>query len=188
MNRSVIRLLCGGLLLVGAVSWSACGGGGGGGGGGVVQPPTPSVTFVPAAAAGSDSVSLQAGPPSLTALELNVALQAVPGLYGLAFDIDYPPSALRYVSSSEGPALGGTGVALLIQSVESAPGHLVVGISRSGAVSGVASASGAALTIRFDVVAAGSGGITFSRNHAFDNKSTEIAGVSWVGGTVTVVR
>ena len=133
-------------------------------------------------------MSLQAGATSLTSLELNVALQAVPGLYGLAFDLDYPAAALRYVSSNAGPALAGTGVSLLIQSVETAPGHLVVGIARSGPVSGVASASGAALAIRFDVLAAGSGGITFSRNHAFDNKSTEIAGVNWVGGTVTVVR
>ena len=86
MRGSTRRL--GAALTIGAALFIAACGGGGGGGGGPTQPPPPSVTFLPGGAAGSNSVSLQSGAFSLTTLELNVTLQAVPGLYGLAFDLE----------------------------------------------------------------------------------------------------
>ncbi len=167
----------------------ACGGGGGGGGGGpIVQPPTPGITFTAGGAAGSNSLALQAGTTTATSIEVRLNAQAVNGLYGVAFDLDYPSSALRYVNTAAGDLLGAGGAALLLQVTETTPGHLVAGISRSGAVPGVANASGIVLTLRFDAVAAGSGAFAFTRNRAYDQAGVEIAGVSWVGGSATVVR
>ena len=186
MKGSMRRL--GLALTIGAALFIAACGGGGGGGGGPTQPPPPSVTFLPGGAAGSDSVSLQSGTVSLTTLELNVTLQAVPGLYGLAFDLDFPSAALRFAGATEGTALSSPGVSLLVQSSESSAGHLVVGISRTGNSGGVASASGIAMTLRFDVLAAGGGAIAFTRNHALDHAGAEVPGVTWIGGSVTVVR
>ncbi len=165
-----------------------CGGGGGGGGGGPVQPPTPGLTFTPSAVAGANSVALQASVATATALQLDVTVQAVPGLYGLAFDVDFPATALRYTNSTSGDALASTNVPILLQVSETSAGHLVVGLSRTGSVAGISSATGVALSLRFDAVAAGNGAISFSRNHAFDQRGVDIAGTSWVGGTVAVVR
>ncbi|MEO8503667.1 MAG: cohesin domain-containing protein [Acidobacteriota bacterium] len=185
--RGSMRLLSA-VLTIAAASFIAACGGGGGGGGGPTQPPPPSVTFIPAGAAGSNSVSLQSGTVSLTTLELNLTLQAVPGLYGLAFDLDFPAGALRFAGASEGSALASAGVPLLVQTSESSSGHLVVGLSRTGNSGGIASASGIAMTLRFEVIAAGGGAIAFTRNHALDHAGGEVLGVTWTGGSVTVVR
>jgi len=178
------------VLLLGLVALlPACGGGGGGGGGGpIVQPPTPGITFTPSGAAGAGSLSLQSGTTIATAIELRLTAQAVSNLYGVAFDLDYPASALRYVTSTAGEVLAANGVSLLLQVTETTPGHLVAGISRSGNVPAIASASGVVLTIRFDAVAAGTGAFTFTRNRAYDQASVALPGVTWVGGSATVVR
>ena len=184
-RRALERIFLLGLLAL----LPACGGGGGGGGGGpIVQPPTPGITFTPASAAGANSLSLQAGAGSVTSIELRVTAQTVSNLYGVAFDLDYPSSALRYVTSTAGDVLATNGVSLLLQVSETTPGHLVAGISRTGNVPGIASATGVVLTIRFDAVAAGTGAIAFTRNRAYDQASIAISGVTWVGGSATVVR
>src|SRR5262249_34436368 len=130
----------------------ACGGGGGGGG---PSGPQPSVQFTPSGSPGANRLSLQQSGGAPSSLTLNLVAQALDGLYGVAFDLAYPASALRYASAAPGAALGGAGQTSL-QVAEAGAGHLIVGFSRLGNIGGVPNAAGVVLTLRFDAIAAGS--------------------------------
>lgn len=178
----------------------ACGGGGGGGGS-PTEPsptPTPSVTPTPtptpppgtgitftAASAGPGIVLAQGAGTSSSSLTVDVRAAQVSGLYGIAFDLDYPSAVLHYQSATAGTFLGSSGQ-ISMQVVESAPGHLVVGVTRLGDVRGV-DGSGIVASLVFTPVANGSGPFTFSRNTAFQSEGTTVT-LQWAGGTVTVAR
>ena len=191
-----------------ALAWPAlayaCSGGGGGspsepGPSPTVTPtvsplPTPTPTPTPGGGPGITFIAASTGPglvlaqgAATTASSLTVELRAaqVTGLYGAAFDLDYPTAALTFTSASVGTFLGTSGQ-VSMQVVESTPGHLVVGVTRLGQVAGV-DGSGVVLQLVFTPVAAGSGPFTFSRNAAFASTGSPM-NVSWGAGTVTVVR
>jgi hypothetical protein len=109
----------------------------------------------------------------------------VSGLYGVAFDVDYPSAVVRYQSFTPGEFLG-TSSQVSAQVVESTPGHLVVGVSRLGTLPGV-SGNGVLLRLVFSPVANGSGPFTFSRNAAFAADGSTMV-VPWGAGTVTVAQ
>lgn len=165
----------------------ACGGGGGGGGGGGVVPPPPPPTITYAPATGSESANLslvEAAGSSATVLRLQLDARNVSGLYGLAFDLVYPGSALTFVRADAGGFLGGAGSTNL-QVNSSSSGRLIVGLSRLGAVGGV-SGSGTLMTLEFSSGSAGVGTLAFEQNSAFDSAARRITSVTWAGGSVTV--
>ena len=162
---------------------AACGGDGGGGGG--PTPPPASIAFTPTPGAAPNSIALaQAAGSTSTTLRLDVRAEQVTGLYGVAFDLVYPSTALSFVSGAEGAFLGGTQTSFQIH--ESSPGRLVIGVTRLGAVAGVAG-TGTLLTLQFGSRGAGTGSFFFEQNTAFNASGGAIAGVTWRGGSVTVV-
>jgi hypothetical protein len=168
----------------------ACGGGGGGGGGGPIgppPPPPPGITFTPAGAAGTNSISLASGGGSdANSLLLEVRVNSVEDLYGIAFDLRYPNTVLRYETATAS-YLNEGGNQTSLQLTEPTPGTLVIGYTRLGAVSG-ASGSGLLLTLRFAAIAAGNGNFTFADNAGYNSRGEPIPGLTWIAGAVQVVR
>jgi hypothetical protein len=168
--------------LLGAAVTLACGGGGGGGGG-PTQPVT-GITYAPSSSSANLVLSEAAG-GSATVLRLDLRAQQVTGLYAIAFDLVYPSELLVYAGVTEGPFLGGVATSLQVE--ETGAGRLVVGLSRLGANGGV-SGSGTLLTLEFQSRgSAGGGSLAFEKNSAFDGFARAISGVSWSGGSVSIV-
>jgi hypothetical protein len=166
---------------------AACGGGGSGGTPTGPPPPTSSVVFTPAGTGGTNSVSLVAeSSTDPTTLVLDVHAGGVTDLYGVAFNLTYPKQVLQFAGATEGTFENAAGsVNTAFQVTESPAGTLVVAVSRLGAVTG-ASGSGTLVTLRFTATASGSGAFTFSRNRGFDSTGAQIAGLTWVAGSVQV--
>ena len=165
---------------------------GGGGGGSPSEPPPPAPTPAPgpgisfiASSLGPGIVLAQGAATTATSLTLEVRAASVTGLYGLAFDLDYPSAALRFQSASTGPFLG-SGGQVSMQVLETTSGHLVVGVTRLGALPGV-DGSGVVMQLVFTPVASGSGPIAFSRNQAYKSAGG-LLDVPWSAGTVAVVQ
>jgi hypothetical protein len=161
---------------------AACGGGGGGSSG-PTEPPPPArgIVFTPASS-GAAGITLTAGTaPDTSTLILEVRANSVTDLYGVAFDLKYPNTVLRYVSATQGTFLPGA----TFQAVEGPAGTLVVGLSKLGAVAGT-SGSGVLLTLQFQSVASGTGTFSFTNNQAIDSTFTNLTGLSWSAGTAAV--
>jgi hypothetical protein len=175
----VKRPIVAGVLFVFA---AACGGGGGG----TPTQPQPSLTFTAAGTAGPASISLvQAAGSTSTRLRLTVHAEQLSGVFGVAFDLVYPGNAIRFDTASQGTYLGG--VSTSFQVTEPTAGRLVVGISRLGPVAGV-SGSGDLATLEFvSRGIAGTDTLTFQANTVYDATAKPIAGVTWLGGSATVV-
>lgn len=174
---------------------AACGGGGGGSSPTqptptptpTPTPPPPGITFTAQSGGGQNSISLASGPGTdLNNLVLEVRANSVQDLYGVAFDLRYPNTILRYDSATSG-FLNNGGAQVSLNLVEPSPGTLVVGYTRLGTAPG-ASGSGVLLTLRFSAVAAGSGNFTFAQNTAFNPRGESIAALTWSAGSVQVVR
>jgi len=147
-------------------------------------PPGGGITFT-GASSGPGIVLGQGAATTSSSLTVEVRAAQVTGLYGLAFDLDYPAAAVRYQSAAAGPFLGASGQ-VSMQVVESTPGHLVVGVTRLGSLPGV-DGSGVVMSLVFTPVANGNGAFTFSRNTAYRAEGTPMT-LAWAGGTVTVAR
>jgi hypothetical protein len=166
---------------------------GGGGGGGPTEPtptptptptPQPSITFTPQGSAGANTLFLTSGAASTAStLVLEVRASQVTDLYGVAFDLAYPSTLLRFERATAGPLLGNNGS---VQAAAAA-GTLVVGGSHLGSVPG-ATGSGLVLTLEFSAVAAGNGTFAYSRNTAFNSTGDTITGIAWLAGSVNVTR
>lgn len=204
--RLVLRALAGagalGLVLLLPALAVACGGGGGGSpsepgpsptatstpSGTPTPAPTPTpgsgITFT-ASSSGPGIVLAQGAGTSSSSLTVDVRAAQVTGLYGIAFDLDYPPALLHYQSATAGTFLGSSGQ-ISMQVVESTPGHLVVGVTRLGDVRGV-DGSGIVASLVFTPGVNGSGVFTFSRNTAIQSEGVPVT-LQWAGGTVTVAR
>lgn len=167
----------------------ACGGGGGGGS--PSEPPQPTPTATPLPAPGvtvtvttpdGAAITLARGARSTASLlVLEVRAQGVTGLYGAAFDLQYPGALLDYQARVAGSFLGASAS---VQVFESAPGTLVVGVSRLGNLPGV-DGSGVLVELELTPLAPGSGPIGFARNAAFGADGGEIP-MGWASGTVSV--
>ena len=156
-RRSCARALACLLLAALAVSFG-CGGGGGGG------PPTPTTPTGPQsvaldAAVAVDGVSLRpgAGTGGLR-LEVEVRVDNVSGVFGMAFDLVFPSGLLEYSGFSEGSFLGIDGASTAVQVSDTGQGRLIVGATRLGRV-GAVSGSGVVLTLVFQATAFGSGAL-----------------------------
>lgn len=168
---------------------AACGGGGGGGGGGGTPTdptPLPGITLTASPPAGAGIALGTSTRSTSSLLVLEVRASQVTGLYGVAFDLQYPAALLDYQSFRQGSFLTAGGAVVSTQVSESAPGNLVVGVSRLGNVGGT-SGSGVLLEIELLAAGSGNGGLSFSRNAAFRDDGSELQ-LTWVGGSVAVVR
>lgn len=188
MNRSAGKLRRAarrGALALALAAATACGGGGGGGGGGPTVPQA-GITFT-GANVSAPAVRLVRGPGSSgNVLELEVRADGLPAIYGLAFDLAFPASLLRFEGFADGGFLAQDGAQTSLQVAENPSGRLVVGYTRLGDV-GMVSGSGALMVLRFTAIAPGSGSFTFSQNRLFDTGADEIRGPAWGGGSVQVV-
>jgi len=146
--------------------------------------PQPGIFFTAQGNATANSLALASGAATTaTTLVLEVRASQVTDLYGVAFDLTYPSAALQFSRAVIGPLLAGGSV----QAVASTPGTLVVGGTHLGNVAG-ATGSGVVMTLEFTAVAAGQGSFAYSRNSAFDSAGRAMTGVTWVAGSVQVVR
>lgn len=182
MKRPWSALL--GLAVVAALT-PACGGGGGGGGGGPVAP-QPGITLTPASASSPAIVLGSGAATTASTLDLEIRAVSVNDLYGLAFDLTYPASQLRFDSFSEGNFLASPGTPTSLQVARDGDGRLVVGFTRLGAAAGV-SGSGTLVVLRFTAIGAGDGAFQFARNRSFGASGTAQTGVNWAGASVRVV-
>jgi hypothetical protein len=158
-------------------------GGGGGGSSGPTQPPPPTrgIVFTPEGA-GANGISLAAGAATdASTLVLEVRANSVTDLYGVAFELRYPTTLLRFNRATAGPFLSGAN----LEVAPSATGTLILGLSKLGPVPG-ASGSGALMTLEFSAAAAGSDSFSFSRNTAIDSSAQTLSDLSWSAGAVSV--
>jgi hypothetical protein len=179
--------LIGGLLI--ALTLVSCGGGGGGGNGGGTSteppPPTTGIVFTPAGGGGT-GISLASSSASFgSTLVLDVRSSGIQDLYGVAFHLTYPNTAMKYVGATEGTVLNATGIATSFLIIESPPGTLNVGLTRLGTVSGT-SAAGALMMLQFSAVATGTGSLAFGGDVAINSTMQTISGVTWSAGSVQV--
>lgn len=107
-------------------------------------------------------------------------------VYGAAFDVDFDSTKMTYNSYVAGSFLesGGNTVNYQVGLQSGNSGKLVIGISRQGVVSGV-SGSGTLVTLKFRVT--GNSSVAFSNYDLRDSSNQAILGISWYGGTVTVL-
>lgn len=155
---------------------------GGGGGGGPTAPPPPVKGFVFTPGAGTTGITLaQGAATTTTTFILEVRATSVTDLYGVAFNLSYPNSVLRFTSATAGPFLTGAS----FQAVESPNGTVIVGLSKLGTAAG-ASGSGVLVTLQFEAIATGQGAFSFSRNTAIDSTATTLSDLNWSAGTISV--
>jgi hypothetical protein len=163
---------------------AACGGGGGGGGGGPTAPPPVNKGIVFTPGGGATGITLSQGASAdVNILNLEVRANSVTDLYGLAFNLKFPNTVLRYVGATQGPLLTGGSLQAAAGSGATA-GTVIVGLSKLGATPG-ASGSGVLLTLQFQGTATGTGAFSFSNNTAIDSSAQPLS-FSWSAGTVTV--
>lgn len=182
-NRLTQALLASlGLLVV-----VSCGGGGGGGGGPTAPPPpTAPIVFTGSGTGAANSASLSTGAgTSGSTLELELRVNGVQDLYGVAFNLEYPANLLRPAAGSTTGFLNSDGAQTSFISGLESPGIQVVGYTRLGAVRGV-NGSGLLTTLRFTAIATGSGTLRFTQASAVDSRGEVIPGFTWSGGTVQV--
>jgi hypothetical protein len=164
----------------------ACGGSGGGGGTTTTEPPPPAIgfTFTAQSAPPVNSLYLAIGGTTTpTTLVLELRANQVTDLYGVAYDLTYPATQLQFSRVTAGPLLGNGAV----QAAMSTPGTLIIGGTHLGATPG-ASGSGVVMTIELTALASGSGSFAFARNSALSSTGTAIPGLTWLAGSVTVVK
>ena len=147
------------------------------------------VTFSPAGAGGTNTVTLARNAATAgTTLVLDVVATEVAGLYGAAFDLEFPSDVLGFSTGTEGDFLDEMGATQTsFQITETSPGNLVVGVTRLGDVPGL-SGSGTLLTLEFTGTTAGAGNLRFLGNQLFNADGSAQNGVTWQGGSVQVTQ
>jgi hypothetical protein len=106
-------------------------------------------------------------------LEVAVTVRAEIAVSHLPMTLRFDPKRLEVVKVTQGPFLGGEGAATLL-SDRSRPGHLVLGPSRLGRVSGV-SGQGEVARITFRPLLEGAARIRFSAAAALDETLADLA-------------
>jgi hypothetical protein len=162
----------------------ACGGGGGGGSS--PTQPQAEIVFTPTST-GPGIVLAQGGTTTASNLVLEVRAAQVSGLYGVAFDLDYPSNVLHFSGYHAGSFLAANGVQVSTQVAETTPGHLVVGVSRLGSTTSGVDGSGVLLELDLAATAAGTGNFAFTRNGAYHSDGSGIS-LAWAAGSVAVTR
>jgi hypothetical protein len=107
--------------------------------------------------------NLQVGRNSNFSLTLNVG--SVTNLFSLAFDLNFNPSLIDFVSATEGSFLN-QGCQTSLMATENPVGKLIFGLTRLGAGCGGVSGSGTVASLNFKSLAAdGTNNLSFSNNY-----------------------
>lgn len=140
------------------------------------------VSYTADASASANSLSFGS---SVSGDELTLSLTAtqVQNLFGITFDLVYPPGQLTFESASE-LSVFGAGNTTVFQ-VFQANGRLVVGLTRLAPAGGF-SGSGELATFTFRAASSGTGRIDFENRQAIQPSGVGIGLLQWVGGSVTV--
>ena len=119
-------------------------------------------------------------------LTLNIA--SASNLFGMAFDLNFNPSLLDFISATEGNFLN-QGCQTSLMTAENPAGKLIFGFTRLGAACGGVSGSGTLATLNFQALnQLGTASLTFSNNSLCilsGSNCNYIAG-TWAGAAVTV--
>jgi len=188
------RAQAGAVALVVAVTVAACSGGGGGGGGGTqppTQPPPPArmISWSGDANPGPDTIFVEIRTlNNPDEFELQLRVNEISALYGLALDIIFPDSNLDFVSedTEEGDFLFAGGNFETELNILEDDGRLIIGYSRLGDVSG-RTGNGLLLRLYFRTTANGSSLFEIDNELAINTGGAPI-NATWLGGTVQVQR
>jgi hypothetical protein len=146
-----------------------------------------SITFTPLSATPpANSVTLQQASTTTNTVVIEVRVTEVSNVFAAAFDLVFTSTVAAYVSASEGTFLnaGGATTQFLVNS--QTPGRVIVGLSRLSASAGGASGSGTLMTITLRSAAVGTTGVSFENSRLGSPSGSQIPGVTFSGGTVTV--
>lgn len=122
---------------------------------------------------------------------LDININNVLNLFGVAFDLIFNPSILTFISASKGAFLEQGGIATHLLTAVSPPGDLIVGYSRQ-AVNGVPTGidgSGTIMRITFKAITNGSSSLSFQNNALCSASSSPICPAipaTWENGSITV--
>lgn len=130
--------------------------------------------------------SLEVEPDSNFSLTLSI--ESVSNLFGIAFDLDFNPSLVSFVSVDEGAFLS-QGCQTSLMTAESPVGKLIIGLARLGASCGGVSGSGTLMTFNFNSLQqTGTNNFSFSNNSLCllsGNQCNYVTG-SWLPSSVTI--
>ncbi len=130
--------------------------------------------------------TLQVGRNANFSLTLNIS--SVTNLFGVAFDLNFNPSLIDFISATEGNFLN-QGCQTSLMTAENPAGKLIFGLTRLGASCGGISGSGNLATLNFNSLNQnGNNALSFS-NNALCILSGSICNYitgAWTGATVTV--
>lgn len=130
--------------------------------------------------------TLQISRNSNFSLTLNIS--SVNNLFGLAFDLDFNPNLIDFISANEGNFLN-QGCQTSLMTAENPPGKLIFGYTRLGASCGGISGSGTLATLNFvSLNQTGTSAISFSNNKLciFSNENCNYVTGTWIGANVNV--
>lgn len=130
--------------------------------------------------------SQEVGQNSSFSLTLSVA--SVSNLFGVAFDLDFNPSLVSFVSANEGTFLS-PGCQTSLLTAENPAGKLIVGLSRLGASCGGVSGSGTLMVFNFTSLnQAGTNNFSFSNNSLclLAGSSCNYVTGSWLGASLII--
>ena len=175
------------LILMAAVGLIGCGGGSGDGG--VTDPgPTVSANFLPVdTSPPQSSVALQKGPASGNLITVRVDVTGVSNVYGAAFELSFDGTLAEYVGFTRGSFLEQGGHTPTYQVSSPAPGLVVVGVTRNGAVAGVGtSGSMPIVNLTFRVLKAGTGAVDLPDTVLYDAQiqPQPVTGIGWLSGSL----
>ncbi|MBU1102417.1 cohesin domain-containing protein [Patescibacteria group bacterium] len=124
-----------------------------------------------------------------TNFSLTINISSVTNLFGVAFDLNFNPSLIDYVSATEGTFLS-SGCQTSLMTAENPAGKLVFGITRLGASCGGVSGSGILAILNFrSLIQDGSNILSFSNNSLclLNGLVCNYVVGTWNGAAVTVM-
>ena len=124
-----------------------------------------------------------------TTFEHTVEVRGLDNVYYTAFDVEYDPDIIEYLSAEEGSYMNQNGADDTLFEIaleDGIPGRLSVGVSRTGTAPTV-SGSGPLLTLTFRATAPGNTTLSFTNPRGFRDETDQEATVdTWKEGTITV--
>ena len=126
--------------------------------------------------------------PTNTNFSVNVNIASVTNLFGVAFDLNFNPAYVDFVSATEGSFMN-QGCQTSLMTTENPAGKLIFGLTRLGASCGGLSGAGTLVTLNFRSLSqSGSTNLTFSNNSLciLSGSICNFITGTWTGGSATV--
>jgi len=123
-----------------------------------------------------------------TSFSLTLSVSTVSNLFGVAFDLNFNPSLISYVSTTEGNFLS-QGCQTSLMTAQNPQGKLIFGLTRLGVACGGVTDQGALATINFkSLTQEGTNNLSFSNNSLclLSGSSCNYVTGTWNGAAVTV--